>query len=126
MSDPRALPLVIWIPSKPVPKARARTTRTGITYTPKATAQYETWVRWVVQAAMSDARGREFPIEGPVGVTILYAMSHTACAITAPGLPVRQKGTNRPDNHLSASSGANLSVWNCPESMLPGVGPKAA
>lgn len=66
--------LTFWVPGTPVPKARARTVRTKtgkpITFTPKRTAQWESVVRLVAQAACSAARWRPEPGAYEVDLTV--------------------------------------------------------
>jgi len=53
------------VPGPPKGKARARTLRNGITYTPKETVQYENLVKMYCKQAMSGA-----PIDGPVAILV--------------------------------------------------------
>ena len=60
--------IVFTVPGRPVPKARARTTRAGKSYTPKATKEYEKKVKICALAARKKAKGKLFL--GRVGINI--------------------------------------------------------
>jgi Holliday junction resolvase RusA-like endonuclease len=66
--------LSFWVEGRPVPKERARTVRTRSgkyrTYTPTRTANWETRVRLVAQAACSSQRWRPMPGQYAVEVTV--------------------------------------------------------
>ena len=59
--------ITLTIAGEPVPKARARVTKTGIAYTPAKTRRWEQTAAIMAQAEM---RGQQ-PIEGPLEVTVL-------------------------------------------------------
>ena len=58
-----------FIPMTPVPKARARVTRTGHAYTPKRTMQAEEFIR--IAAAKHAPRE---PIQGPIILDLFFVM----------------------------------------------------
>ncbi len=55
------------VPGQPIPKARARVTRSGHAYTPERTAAWESKVAWAARLAM---QGRE-PFAGDVVVAVV-------------------------------------------------------
>lgn len=59
--------VVIRIPGVPIPKARARVTRAGHTYTPGKTVQHERLIALI-------ARTKTQPIEGPLGMRLTFFM----------------------------------------------------
>lgn len=61
-------PLTLWLRGKPSPKARARVTKSGRAYTPKATVNAETAWRITAQTEMEAAGIKRF--EGPVVVEL--------------------------------------------------------
>lgn len=58
--------LHIDIPGDPVAKARARTTKTGHTYTPKKTQDAEEVIRKLAREQISE------PYDGPVGIAMTF------------------------------------------------------
>ena len=58
-------PVTFEVPGPPQPKQRARRSRNGRWYTPRATVAYEEAVGWVARAA-----GVRRPCEGPVRLTL--------------------------------------------------------
>jgi len=64
------------IPGKPLGKQRPRVLKTGVTYTPKETVNYEA----VVKALYIEKYGMEKPLEGPVTMEIvaLYQIPKSA------------------------------------------------
>jgi Holliday junction resolvase RusA-like endonuclease len=58
---------ILTIPGKPLGKQRPRVLKTGVTYTPKETVNYEA----VVKALYIEKYGTEKPFEGPVMINIV-------------------------------------------------------
>jgi Holliday junction resolvase RusA-like endonuclease len=65
-----SIPIVIELAGPPQGKGRARVTRSGIAFTPKATRSYETALRWAAQVAMRGAK----PLEGPLQLLVRACM----------------------------------------------------
>ena len=67
---------ILTIPGKPLGKQRPRVLKTGVTYTPKETVNYEA----VVKALYIEKYAMEKPFEGPVSVEIvaLYQIPKSA------------------------------------------------
>lgn len=67
---------ILTIPGKPLGKQRPRVLKTGVTYTPKETVNYEA----VVKALYIEKYGTEKPFEGPVTMEIvaLYQIPKSA------------------------------------------------
>jgi Holliday junction resolvase RusA-like endonuclease len=61
-------PFVVFLPVVPLPKERARTTRSGHTYTPENTANYER----VLRCVFAGLYGRRPPITGPIGLEVVF------------------------------------------------------
>ena|ERR1700722_6975990 len=62
----------IWIPGKPVPKARPRLSKYGI-YTPKSTTDYEIWVaNHVHKAIIERYEQKNFPLYCGVKLVIIF------------------------------------------------------
>lgn len=56
------------VPGEPKGKARPRVTRKGITYTPKETLNYETWVK---ECFLLDIGSSHKPLEGDLRVSLV-------------------------------------------------------
>jgi Holliday junction resolvase RusA-like endonuclease len=104
--------IIVHIPGVPIPKGRARFTRTGHAYTPARTRSYEAVVQ---QAAVLAMRGKQ-PIKGPVDLSVQVTLPIPASwpakarALAADGgmLP-----TSRPDldNYIKVCDALNTIVW---------------
>lgn len=60
--------LELVIPGDPIPKARARVTKNGGSFTPARTRGGEEAVAWRVRQAMGD----RVPLEGPMGIAVEF------------------------------------------------------
>ena len=81
------------IPGPPVPKSRARVTRTN-TYQPKKTAEYERSGKWAAHIAM----GRRRPTFGPVAVQVFAYMPIPASwSVLKRSYAIGSKHYKRPD-----------------------------
>jgi Holliday junction resolvase RusA-like endonuclease len=100
------------IPGEPVAKARARSTSSGLHYTPAKTAAYEKLVAWHAKAAM----GASSPIPGPVAVFLqaVYTVPASWRGKRSKDV-VGQFKASRPDLDnivKSVFDGMNGVVWN--------------
>ncbi len=57
------------VPGNPVPKARPRVLRSGITYTPKTTKEYEQRIAWTAKAAW---KGKPMLLDKGYGLTVHF------------------------------------------------------